>query len=962
MSRATSLVVAFLVLLAGVAPVAADESKAPPAPADELPVAPSGPPEVVPGEVVVKWRDAATGRAQAHARGLGVVADLPDLGKGAPLLVTTMSRNAQDVLAELRSDPAVEYAEPNYVVQLADEGSVAAVAVNDPKTGTQYALSQMRVRDAWSLSTGASNLVAVLDTGVQANHPDLVGRVVAGYDFVNGDSNAADDNGHGTWAAGIIAANANDGYGMAGISWSDKILPVKTMNAVGTGTTSNLTSGIVWAANKGAKVINMSVGGFPYSQYVQDAVNYAWSKGAVLIGAAGNNNRDERFYPASYANVVSVSATQANDEFSYWSSYGPAVDVSAPGSSVLATNCTAASCPHPDWGSHAQVSGTSFATPNVAGVVALIRARYPAYTPAQVVDRLFSTVDDRGYAGWDKRYGRGRVNAYRALGGTPPAAGLDAGDGFEPNNTLAAAKTIGLGVAARPSLHAAGDADWFAVNVPRAGRLDVRVTGVVDNRAWPWHGSSLKVDPIVELYSTTGTLLKRVDAVWETGTELAQMSVTAPTRILVRVTNYFANGNRIAYSVTPAFVDTVAPKLVDRRPTPDAVNVSYDGASIGGGFDEPVTGVGAGTVQLKNSAGAVVATTVSYSSSTRRVTIQPSAPLAPEARYSVHFSSGIKDSAGNAFGGSSWAFTTGKSVPRLAGADRYATAAAISRSAFAPGVPIVYIATGASYPDALAGGPAASVGNGPLMLTTRDSLPAATAAELIRLKPARIVILGGTGVVSKSVETALNSYTAGGVTRIAGADRYATAAATSAAAFPAGASVVYVATGSTFPDALAAGAIAAGAKVPILLVGPNALPSATAVELERLGPDKIIVMGGTSMVSDAVLQQLKSHAATVVRVAGTDRYDNAVKLSASTFGANGVGTVYVASGDSFPDGLAAGPVAGRNRSPLLLVPPNFLPATVAAELKRLDPTRVVMVGGSAVISDTVRNQIRAVWP
>ena len=136
----------------------------------------------------------------------------------------------------------------------------------------------------------------------------------------------------------------------------------------------------------------MSVGGFPYSQQMQDAVNYAFNKGAVLVGAAGNNRREETYYPASFDNVISVSATQVDDEFSNWSSYGSKVDVSAPGSSVLTTNCTVCTyADHDSWGSHTFISGTSFATPNVSGVVALIRATYPAMTPDEVVERLFST-------------------------------------------------------------------------------------------------------------------------------------------------------------------------------------------------------------------------------------------------------------------------------------------------------------------------------------------------------------------------------------------------------------------------------------------------------------------------------------------------------------------------------------------------------------------------------------------
>ena len=436
MSRAVATALSLLVLLAGAMPVAASDKAA----LDDAPLVG----EIVPGEVVVGWRNPDRGAIVLRARGLALVTELGHRGQGAPAMVlSTRGRSVDAVIAELKADPAVAYAEPNYLFSLPESeveggvagvvpggsGAIAGVAVNDPQTGGQYSLDRMRVRDAWSRSKGGSNLVAVLDTGVQAGHTDLHGRVAKGYDFVNNDSGASDDNGHGTWVAGIIAANANDHYGIAGISWTDRILPVKIMDGNGTGSTADLAAGITYAANRGADVINMSVGGFPYSQAIQDAVNDAWNRGAVLVGAAGNNNRSETFYPASFDHVVSVSATQVEDEFSNWSSYGPKVDVSAPGSSVLTTNCTASACQHPDWGSHTYISGTSFATPNVSGVVALIRAKYPSYTPSQVVSRLLNTVDDRGYAGRDDRYGLGRVNAYRALGASvaqPPRGGGDA--------------------------------------------------------------------------------------------------------------------------------------------------------------------------------------------------------------------------------------------------------------------------------------------------------------------------------------------------------------------------------------------------------------------------------------------------------------------------------------------------------------------------------------------------------
>lgn len=556
MSRATAPILALLLLLLSALPAAAAEPKGAEPSADGAPPAtlPGG--EIIPGEVIVAFRDGHD-PAAGQAHGLAVVAELGAPGKGVARLLSTAGRPVADVIAELKADPTVAYAEPNYVVQLADEGSVAAVGVNDPQTGGQYSLDRMRVRDAWSLSTGGSNAVAVLDTGVQFNHPDLAGRLLSGYDFVNGDADPSDDNGHGTWVSGIIAANANDGYGIAGISWSDKILPVKIMSREGTGSTANLLTAIRWSADQGARVINMSVGGFPYSQAMQDAVNYAWSRGAVLIGAAGNNRREENFYPASFDNVVSVSATQPEDEFSNWSSWGPKVDVSAPGSSVLTTNCYACTyADHHTWGSHTYISGTSFATPNVAGVVALMRARFPSYTAQQIVDRLISTVDDLGYPGYDAKYGRGRVNAYRALGASVTGGSTSTGDSLEPNNTLAQARSIGLGSTTSPSIYPAGDVDTFRVDVPRAGTLDVRVTGVVDTRAYPWNKSGLPVDPIIELFNASGGLLTRVDLVWETGTELATINVSGATTILIRVSNWYANGNRSGYSIAPKFVGT----------------------------------------------------------------------------------------------------------------------------------------------------------------------------------------------------------------------------------------------------------------------------------------------------------------------------------------------------------------------------------------------------------------------
>ena len=299
---------------------------------------------------------------------------------------------------------------------------------------------------------------------------------------------------------------------------------------------------------------------------------------------------------------------------------------------------------------------------------------------------------------------------------------------------------------------------------------------------------------------------------------------------------------------------------------------------------------------------------------------------------------------------------------RVSGADRYATAAAVSASAYGPGVPVAYVATGASFPDALAAGPAAGVGGGPVLLTWRDQLPGPTRTELERLQPARVVVLGGTGAISDSVVATLRGLaTSGTVTRLAGPDRYATAAAVSAATFAPGAPVAYVATGTAFADALAGGAAAGRQAGPILLTLPSSLPAATAAELQRLRPGRIVVLGGTGAVSAAVAAQLDAYTSgSVSRLAGADRYATAVAVSQATTAA-GPRVVYLATGTSYPDGLAGTPPAVRDQGPLLLTRTDGLPSEVAAELRRLAPARIVVLGGTSAVSSAVLSQLRQLW-
>nr|WP_306239387.1 peroxidase family protein [Ornithinimicrobium cryptoxanthini] len=310
------------------------------------------------------------------------------------------------------------------------------------------------------------------------------------------------------------------------------------------------------------------------------------------------------------------------------------------------------------------------------------------------------------------------------------------------------------------------------------------------------------------------------------------------------------------------------------------------------------------------------------------------------------------------------AHTLDGEVLRVGGSDRFATAAEVSMRNFAPGVPVVFIASGANFPDALAASSAAARNLSPILLVRPDGIPQATIAELQRLAPQRIVVLGGSTVINDPVVTALQGYTDGDVDRVAGSNRYATAAAISAEFFQdtAPTPVVYLATGADFADALAVGALAASASAgvngsPLLLTLPTSLPAVTVAELERLRPSRIVIAGGAGTISAGVAEQLAGYTDEVVRLSGADRYETAVEISRYAH-PTAVPHIYLSTGATFPDALAGGVVAGITNAPVLLVPPNPpLPQSVVAEILRLDPHQVHLLGGEDAISGPLADAV-----
>ena len=292
-------------------------------------------------------------------------------------------------------------------------------------------------------------------------------------------------------------------------------------------------------------------------------------------------------------------------------------------------------------------------------------------------------------------------------------------------------------------------------------------------------------------------------------------------------------------------------------------------------------------------------------------------------------------------------------VLRFAGPNRYATAAVVSDRGFADpdAIDTVFVAVGNDFPDAVAGAAVAGKLGAPLLLVETDSIPGATAAELTRLTPDTIVVLGGTAVISQAVENALEGY-ASTVTRLAGANRYETAVAISQHGFPGSADTVIVATGLGYADALSGGPAAVALNGPVLLTDPDELPAAVSAEITRLSPSRIIVVGGTAAVSADVFTDLQALAGQVDRISGPDRYATAVAISLEAF-PGGAYFAYVATGLNFPDALAGAVAAGFAGAPVLLVPGTSLPGAVSDEITRLGASVVVVLGGVAVVSPSV---------
>lgn len=382
------------------------------------PLAPQAAGGHIADEVLVKFAPGVNAASVARAVG-GRVADRIS---ALDVFVLKVPAGAVDgVIAALERNSLVEYAERNGIATILldpDDPYDNSTCYNSSHSGcvTQWGWAKVQAYAAWGVTTGTGVRVAVVDTGVDNNNPDLP-AVVAQWDYINNDPSAEDDNGHGTHVAGTIGASTDNATGVAGANWNVNLMAVKVLNASGSGSYAAVANGITWAANNGAQVINLSLGGSIPSTTLKNAVDYAWSRGVVLACAAGNSGTSAKSYPGAYNNCIAVAATDENDAKASFSNYGSKwVDVAGPGVRILSTMPNSTVYLNTQYGyfqNFDALNGTSMATPHVAGLAGLIWAGGACSTAICVRNKIEGTADK--IAGTGTYWKWGRINYYNAV-------------------------------------------------------------------------------------------------------------------------------------------------------------------------------------------------------------------------------------------------------------------------------------------------------------------------------------------------------------------------------------------------------------------------------------------------------------------------------------------------------------------------------------------------------------------
>ena len=767
--------------------------------------APVSAPSVASGEVLLSVDPGVDPGAVARRLSAEVVRGVP--GRPDLLVVEAPAGAEAGTAARLNAANGVAWAAPNAVARI-------AAAPNDPLFRYQWNLAD-RAASAGSANwspvngTGVNGngvTVGILDTGVTA-HIEL-DQVLPGKDFVDGDNDASDPHGHGTHIGGTIAETTGNARGAAGVAPSASILPVRVLDAEGAGTYDDILAGLEYAADSGARILNLSFAG-DVDAGLCDAVARITARGVLVVAAAGNESAPVS-YPAACPSAIGVSAVNIRGTLASYSNRGAQIDLAAPGGDTGDTNgdgysdgILQYSIMNGAAGYYFNI-GTSMASPHVAGAAALLAQVRPAASPAELRALLTSSATDIGPAGTDSSFGAGLLN-------------------------IAAAVTAAQTVNSTPTP---------PTTAPPTTSTTTTAPPTTTTTAPPPTTTTTSPSPTTTTPSPTTTT--------------PSPTTTAPTQP-TSTTQPPADSSSGNGEPAPAAANVGRVSGENRYATAAAASAS----SFPNGSTEVYLATGTGYADALATGG------LSGARPGPLVLTRPCelpTETANELRRLRPARVTIVGGEGAVCGmvAADVARVTGASVERLAGANRYATSVALSRAGWGDSATTVYLASGDGFADGLGGGALAARGAGPLLLTSRCTLPADVRGEIQRLSPSRVVVLGGEGAVCSGVVDEVTRSVPASVTRVSGADRYSTAVAVAQDGWPGTATSVYVVGGEGFADGLAAGTAAARAGAPLLLVPScGGVPASVADALRRLHPGNVTVVGGNAAVCQTTFDEIR---------------------------------------------------------------------------------------------------------
>ncbi len=869
------------------------------------------------------------------ADGSEVIADSVGNDGAAVTVEIPDSMSVADAVVVASEVPGVAYAQPDYIY------TQMTTTVNDPMANTsnsnvqynQWWLYSLDMFEAWDYARVEGTVtVAVIDSGTSIDHPDLAGTIDLehAWDVVAGEpvteSTTSSSYAHGIHVDGIIGAEANNGIGIAGVTYNANVLPINVFYTSSQGQVVSTDSRLIQAYEyifglidsgelDDIRVVNMSLGGYSDANPLLESViiEARYDYNILTVSAGGNgdgsgNPMTDPCYPADYDSVISVVPIDSDDETPSWADYNEFKDIAAPGVGIWSTYLN---------NGYGELGGSSMASAMVSGVAALLFAAVPGITADRVEEVLLSTATDLGESGRDDHYGYGKIN---------PTAALE--------------KATEVVVSASDNATTIYRTQSLQLQVIASDNVDCGIS-------WIWSSE----DPSIATVSSDGTVI---------GVGAGRVSITVMA----------ADDSDLQGSISICVKEIELPSaLTAQSALGQGISISWEAAPLASRYI--ITRYDAGS-----ETGLQIAEVDSPASDGSWFYLDTDAEAGTAYSYTV-----TPIATGNgvtAIGAESLAVKTiiYEEVTRISGDNRYETSKAaailfeISASMRGEEIDVVIVASGESYPDALAASGLAGALGAPIVLATSTGLPKATLDVLTEISPSEVILVGGRSTLSGNLETAISQALPNvEIDRIAGSDRQETAEEIYRYQSDFWGSTAIVASGKTFADSLSISPYAFAETAPLFLTASDGTLDRSTMELlldarSSGAIDRVVIVGGASSVSDTVESQLAEIGLSCERWAGADRYMTSAAIASETIteGVLSIDGVGFASGSVFADALVAGPLMGIEGSALLLIDDSDSELGAVGELVSQSAEQISSVlffGGANTISESLAVSVAA---